>query len=69
VPLIVLNGLKVNVFNTDPASWDPQSGEGAGVATFMTGIGHVMAKAGYTTAVVGKWDVGMATQKHTPAGW
>ena len=27
-----------------------------------------MQAAGYTTAVAGKWDVGMATPGHTPEG-
>ena len=58
----------VNMENTDPASWDPTTGEGAGVATGMTGIGAVLARGGYSTAAVGKWDAGMATVHHTPAG-
>jgi arylsulfatase B len=60
--------IHVNVLNTDPATFNSSSGEGAGVATHMTGIGEVLARANYTTAVVGKWDVGMATPHHTPAG-
>ena len=44
--------LHVNVLNTDPATFNESTGEGAGVATEMTGIGQVMARAGYTTAVV-----------------
>jgi len=39
-----------------------------GVPRNMTGIGAKMKKAGYNTAFVGKWDVGMATPDHTPLG-
>eukprot|EP00729_Bicosta_minor_P002649 gene2649-14137_t len=51
--------LNVNMLNTDPAAFDAVSGEGAGIATNMTGIATVLAKGGYSTAVVGKWDAGM----------
>ena len=44
--------LHVNVLNTDPATFNESTNEGAGVATEMTGIGQVMVSAGYTTAVV-----------------
>lgn len=39
-----------------------------GIPRKMTGIAEVMRKAGYATHMVGKWDVGMATAEHTPAG-
>ncbi len=48
--------IHVNILNTDPASFNPSTGEGAGIATNMTGIGEVLARGNYTTAVVGKWD-------------
>ena len=48
--------IHVNVLNTDPASFNTSTGEGAGIATYMTGIGAVLVRANYTTAVVGKWD-------------
>jgi arylsulfatase B len=39
-----------------------------GVPFNMTGLGVKMKSAGYETAFVGKWDLGMATQRHTPRG-
>ena len=48
--------IHVNILNTDPASFNTSTGEGAGIATHMTGIGAVLARGNYTTAVVGKWD-------------
>lgn len=48
----------MNVLNTDPAHFNISSGEGAGVATMMTGIGEVLKRGGYSTAAIGKWDVG-----------
>ena len=48
--------IHVNILNTDPASFNTSTGEGAGIATYMTGIGAVLARGNYTTAVVGKWD-------------
>jgi arylsulfatase I/J len=53
----------VNVVNTPP-EWhnasDPVSGFG--------GIATIMREAGYSTHYSGKWDVGMATSDHLPAG-
>lgn len=43
---------------------DPSSG----MPRNMTGLGEQMRVAGYKTHFVGKWDVGMATPKHTPKG-
>ena len=43
--------INVNMLNTDPASYSSISGEGAGIATNMTGIATVLAKGGYYTAV------------------
>lgn len=40
----------------------------AGVPRNMTGISAVMKKGGYATHMYGKWDAGMATPDHTPAG-
>jgi len=40
----------------------------SGMPRNMTGIAEVLAKANYSTHFVGKWDVGMATHKHTPRG-
>jgi arylsulfatase I/J len=39
-----------------------------GIPQNMTGIGSKMQQGGYSTAIVGKWDVGMATPEHTPLG-
>eukprot|EP01051_Picozoa_sp_SAG22_P013610 SAG22_NODE_1545_length_4156_cov_2.392162_5_plen_166_part_00 len=38
--------INVNILNTDPASFNVSSGEGAGVATMMTGIGEVLKRGG-----------------------
>lgn len=40
----------------------------AGIPFNMTVIGAKMKEAGYRTAIVGKWDAGMATFNHTPLG-
>jgi len=62
--------IHVNVVNTPP-EWhnasDPVSGFG-GIPRNMTGIATVMREAGYSTHYSGKWDVGMATPDHLPAG-
>lgn len=42
--------------------------QNAGMPRNMTAVGAKMKQAGYHTAVVGKWDIGMATPDHTPAG-
>eukprot|EP01050_Picozoa_sp_SAG11_P004972 SAG11_NODE_333_length_10574_cov_7.889451_4_plen_163_part_00 len=34
----------------------------------MTGIATIMGAAGYSTHYAGKWDAGMATPDHLPAG-
>eukprot|EP01147_Barroeca_monosierra_P004931 gene4931-6915_t len=39
-----------------------------GMPQNMTGIAQHLKKGGYATHFVGKWDVGMATPTHTPAG-
>mmetsp|Transcript_61810 Transcript_61810/g.171314 ORF Transcript_61810/g.171314 Transcript_61810/m.171314 type:complete len:688 (-) Transcript_61810:103-2166(-) len=46
---------------------DPVSGSG-GIPRNMTGLAEKMRLGGYRTHMVGKWDVGMATPEHTPAG-
>ena len=60
--------LHVNTRNDDPSVWNATSGEGAGIGTNMTGIAALLKRARYSTAAVGKWDAGMATAQHTPAG-
>ena len=60
----------MNVLNADMSSYNPEdpiSGF-AGVPRNMTGISAVMKKGGYATHMYGKWDAGMATPDHTPAG-
>jgi arylsulfatase I/J len=62
------NPIHVNGINCDP-SWsnrdDPVSGY-AGIPVNMTGIAQHMKAGGYQTHMAGKWDVGMATEFHTP---
>jgi hypothetical protein len=43
---------------------DPSSG----MPRNLTGVAEHMKKANYATHYVGKWDVGMASPKHTPKG-
>jgi len=60
----------VNVVNASPLDHndaDPVGGF-AGIARNMTGLGDVMKRGGYATHFIGKWDAGMATPDHTPAG-
>ena len=40
----------------------------AGVPYNMSSIAQVLKRGGYSTAMVGKQDMGMATQTHTPRG-
>ena len=51
--------IHVNSLNTDPTNWNPQSGEGAGVATKMTGVAEHLKAGGYRTHAIGKvwWDI------------
>ena len=56
--------------NTEPNNYnpnDPVSGF-AGIPRNMTGLATKMKLAGYATHQVGKWDAGMATPDHIPAG-
>ncbi len=60
----------VNVINAAPSVHNPNDTV-AGYAAMprnMTGIAEVLRGAGYKTHFAGKWDVGMATPDHTPAG-
>jgi arylsulfatase A-like enzyme len=62
--------IHVNVFNYLPIMHnpaDPVSGFSA-IPRNMTGIAELMRKAGYSTAMAGKWDAGQATFEHTPKG-
>jgi arylsulfatase I/J len=40
----------------------------AGMPRNMTGLGHLLKRANFSTAAVGKWDAGCATPDHTPQG-
>jgi len=40
----------------------------SGIPVPMTGIAEKLGAIGYATHAVGKWDAGMATMHHTPAG-
>lgn len=60
----------VNALNVDPLCHnpnDPVSGY-AGIPRNMTGIAEKLKQEGYRTIISGKWDVGMATPRHTPLG-
>ena len=46
---------------------NPESSS-TGIPYNMTGIGKVLQAAGVKTAMVGKYDAGMATMTHTPVG-
>ena len=39
-----------------------------GIPRNMTSMAALLARCGYETAAVGKWDAGMATRDHTPRG-
>lgn len=56
LPVHVQTSLKLP---EDPSSGMPRN---------MTGLAEHLQKAGYRNHYVGKWDVGMATPKHTPFG-
>ena len=62
--------LHVNIQNIQPNVYNPNDTVSGfqGIPRFMTGIGAKMKAAGYATHQVGKWDAGMATPDHTPAG-
>ena len=64
------NPIHVNVDNYNPImhnAADPVSGFSA-IPRNMTGIAELMKRAGYSTAMAGKWDAGQATVDHTPRG-
>ena len=60
----------VNTQNAEPTVRNPDDPIGgyAGIPVNMTSIAHVLKRAGYATHFTGKWDVGMATWRHTPLG-
>lgn len=62
---IHVNDRNRNIALHNPA--DPVSGY-TGIPRNMTTLGTKMKQGGYATHVVGKWNVGMATNDHTPEG-
>ena len=62
--------IHVNVVNADMNVVNPNDTVVgfAGIPRNMTGIASKMKEAGYATHMAGKWDAGMATPDHTPAG-
>jgi len=60
--------IHVNVQNVVPEVRNPADPDGGyqGMPVNMTGIAEHMKAGGYKTHIVGKWDVGMATEQHTP---
>eukprot|EP00947_MAST-08B_sp_MAST-8B-sp1_P001451 g1451.t1 len=62
--------IHVNVVNpaTNLNNGDDAVSGWSGIPTNMTGIAEKLVSAGYRAHAVGKWDVGMATERHTPLG-
>jgi len=60
--------IHVNVQNLAPEVHNPEDPVGGfqGIPVNMTGVAQHLKGAGYRTALVGKWDVGMATAAHAP---
>lgn len=61
-------GIHVNTQNVPPDFHNPEDPVGGyqGAPLFMTTVAEVLQSAGYSTHLVGKWDVGMATSQHKP---
>ena len=62
--------IHVNVINSDILQLNASDPEGGaqGIPESMTGLGEVMKKGGYATAVAGKWDCGVASLSRIPFG-
>ena len=60
--------IHVNVVNVLPESTNPADPVGGyqGIPINITTMAQLLARGGYRTAAVGKWDVGMATPRHSP---
>lgn len=60
----------VNAQNIRGATYDPAHPEvgGQGIPRDMTTISQMLAAKNYYSVFAGKWDVGFATQSHTPIG-
>lgn len=46
--------------------WTPDRCLSQGIPLNMTGVASLLKRGGYQTHLVGKWDVGMATEAHHP---
>lgn len=64
------NPLQVNVLNDDGPEHNKADPVGGwmGLARNFTGVATKLRAAGFHTHQVGKWDVGMGTEDHTPRG-
>lgn len=62
-------GIHVNQQNVVPEVHNPEDPIGGyqGIPLNMTVFAEKLSMAGYDTSIVGKWDVGMATEGHSPA--
>jgi len=63
------HAIHVNVQNVLPEMSNPEDTDGGyqGVAVNMTSVATKLKDVGYTTRLIGKWDMGMATEQHSPA--
>ncbi|CAE7691967.1 Arsb, partial [Symbiodinium microadriaticum] len=61
-------GIHVNVQNVFPEvrNMDDTDGGYQGIPVNMTGMAEILLRAGYRTRAIGKWDIGMATNAHSP---
>jgi len=61
-------GIHVNQQNVVPEVHNPDDPIGGyqGIPINMTVFAEKLSSAGYDTSLVGKWDVGMATEHHSP---
>ena len=62
------NPVHVNVVNVPPESVNPQDAIGGwqGIPVNMSTVANKLQGAGWATHLVGKWDIGMATEQHHP---
>eukprot|EP00606_Chrysophyceae_sp_TOSAG23-5_P000042 GSChrysophyteH2.ASY1.ANO1.1310.1 assembled CDS len=63
------HGIHVNQQNVYPEVHNPEDPYGGyqGIPLNMTTFAQGLQEAGYKTSLVGKWDVGMATDRHSPS--
>lgn len=62
------NPIHVNVQNVPPEYVNPKDAQGGvqGIPVNMTAMASLLKRGGYRTHIVGKWDVGMASEAHHP---